>query len=65
MVKVSVALSAMFSVFVVVTTLSPAQAEMASIYGGGDGFNCAATAAHRTLPFGTHLIVCHEGCVTV
>jgi rare lipoprotein A (peptidoglycan hydrolase) len=23
------------------------------------------TAAHRTLPFGTHLRVCHHGCVTV
>lgn len=23
------------------------------------------TAAHRSLPFGTHLRVCHRGCVTV
>ena len=23
------------------------------------------TAAHRTFPFGTHLRVCHHGCVTV
>ena len=23
------------------------------------------TAAHRTFPFGTHLRVCHRGCVTV
>lgn len=23
------------------------------------------TAAHRTLPFGTHLRVCHHGCTTV
>ena len=23
------------------------------------------TAAHKTLPFGTHLRVCHHGCVTV
>ena len=23
------------------------------------------TAAHRTMPFGTHLRVCHRGCVTV
>jgi rare lipoprotein A len=50
---------------------------MASTYGGSDGlcgsrtasgerFNCAAmTAAHRTLPFGTLLRVCHNGCVTV
>ena len=25
----------------------------------------AYTAAHKTLPFGTHLRVCHRGCVTV
>ena len=25
----------------------------------------ALTAAHRTYPFGTHLRVCHHGCVTV
>jgi rare lipoprotein A len=54
-----------------------AQAEVASIYGGGDGLcghrtasgerlNCAAmTAAHRRLPFGTQIRVCHSGCVTV
>jgi len=54
-----------------------ARAEIASIYGGGDGLcghrtasgehlNCAAmTAAHRTLPFGTQVVVCHSGCVTV
>jgi len=54
-----------------------AQAEVASIYGGSDGFcgrrtasgermNCASmTAAHRTLPFGTRVTVCHQGCVTV
>jgi rare lipoprotein A len=52
-------------------------AEVASIYGGSDGLcgsrtasgerlNCAAmTAAHRTLPFGTLVEVCHSGCVTV
>jgi rare lipoprotein A len=56
---------------------SVAHAEIASIYGGSDGLcghrtangerlNCAAmTAAHRTLPFGTHVVVCHDGCVTV
>lgn len=55
----------------------PAHAEVASIYGGSDGycgkrtasgapFNChAMTAAHRTLPFGTSVTVCHRGCVTV
>ncbi len=54
-----------------------ARAEVASIYGGRDGLcghrtangermNCSAmTAAHRTLPFGTHVIVCHHGCVSV
>jgi rare lipoprotein A (peptidoglycan hydrolase) len=54
-----------------------AHAEIASIYGGRDGLcghrtanaghlNCAAmTAAHRTLPFGTLVTVCHSGCVTV
>jgi rare lipoprotein A len=54
-----------------------ANAEVASIYGGSDGLcghrtangerlNCAAmTAAHRTLPFGTLVQVCHSGCVIV
>jgi rare lipoprotein A len=54
-----------------------ANAEVASIYGGSDGLcghrtangerlNCGAmTAAHRTLPFGTLVQVCHSGCVTV
>ena len=57
--------------------VSTAQAEMASVYGGPDGYcgsrtangervNCSAmTAAHRRLPFGTHVRVCHSGCVTV
>ena len=55
----------------------PARAEVASIYGGGDGlcghrtasgasFNCSAmTAAHRTLPFGTRVRVRYKGCVIV
>jgi rare lipoprotein A len=55
-----------------------AHAEVASIYGGRDGLcghrtasgerlNCAAmtAAAHRRLPFGTQIRVCHSGCVTV
>jgi len=54
-----------------------AHAEVASIYGGRDGLcghrtangerlNCSAmTAAHRTLPFGTRVRVCHNGCVIV
>ena len=58
-------------------TVLQAHAEVASVYGGSDGlcghrtasgsaFNCAAlTAAHRSLPFGTHVRVCHNGCVTV
>ena len=49
-----------------------ANAEVASVYGGSDGvcgyrtanggrLNCAAmTAAHRTLPFGTLVQVCHN-----
>ena len=52
-------------------------AEVASVYGGTDGLcgshtangerlNCAAmTAAHRTLPLGTLVQVCHNGCVVV
>lgn len=55
----------------------PAHAEVASIYGGRDGlcghrtasgaaFNCTAmTAAHRSLPFGTRVRVCYNGCVIV
>ncbi len=54
-----------------------ADAEVASVYGGLDGLcgsrtangerlNCGAkTAAHRTLPFGTLVQVCHNGCVVV
>jgi rare lipoprotein A len=54
-----------------------AHAEMASVYGGRDGYcgsrtangervNCSAmTAAHRRLPFGTRVRVCHGRCVTV
>jgi rare lipoprotein A len=57
--------------------LGAAHAEMASVYGGRDGHcgtrtangervNCAAmTEAHRRLPFGTRVRVCHSGCVTV
>jgi rare lipoprotein A len=57
--------------------VSAAHAEMASVYGGRDGYcgsrtangervNCSAmTAAHRRLPFGTRVRVCHSRCVTV
>lgn len=52
------------------------QRMVASFYGHGEHlsrhtasgavFNPGAhTAAHRTLPFGTHLRVCHHGCTTV
>jgi rare lipoprotein A len=58
-------------------SVSIAHAEMASVYGGRDGYcgsrtangervNCSAmTAAHRRLPFGTRVRVCHGKCVTV
>ena len=58
-------------------SVSIAHAEMASVYGGRDGYcgsrtangervNCSAmTAAHRRLPFGTRVRVCHGRCVTV
>jgi rare lipoprotein A len=54
-----------------------AHAEMASVYGGRGGYcgsrtangervNCSAmTAAHRRLPFGARVRVCHGRCVTV
>jgi len=57
--------------------VSTAHAEMASVYGGPDGYcgsrtanggrvDCSAmTAAHRRLPFGTRVRVCHSRCVTV
>jgi rare lipoprotein A len=59
------------------TVSEAAAAQVATIYGGADGlcghrtasgerFNCLAmTAAHRRLPFGTHVRVCRVGCVTV
>jgi rare lipoprotein A len=57
--------------------INAAHAEVASVYGGSDGHcgsrtangesvNCSAmTAAHRTLPFGSLVTVCHRGCVVV
>src|ERR1700760_3266308 len=62
---------------VICIIVSVARAEVASIYGGPDGLcgsstaagehlDCSAmTAAHPTLPFGTRLKVCHQGCVVV
>ena len=57
---------------------SPVQAEgsmLSSWYGGqfhgrttanGETYNMYGyTAAHKTLPFGTRLEVCYDGCVTV
>jgi rare lipoprotein A len=58
-------------------TINAANAEVASVYGGSDGLcgsrtangervNCSAmTAAHRTLPFGSQVTICHHGCVVV
>ena len=58
-------------------TAKSGYAEVASVYGGPDGrcgsitangehVNCAAmTAAHRTLPFGSQVKVCHNGCVII
>ena len=64
-------------VLMLILFVSIAHAETASVYGGRDGYcgsrtangervNCSAmTAAHRRLPFGTRVRVCHSGCVTV
>jgi rare lipoprotein A len=58
-------------------TANSGYAEVASVYGGADGhcgsrtangerLNCVEmTAAHRTLPFGSRVKVCHHGCVVV
>jgi rare lipoprotein A len=58
-------------------TMNVARAEVASVYGGSDGrcgsltangerVNCSGmTAAHRTLPLGSRVTVCHHGCVVV
>jgi rare lipoprotein A len=68
--------SFLVSLLIAVTT-GAARAEVASVYGGPDGLcgsrtangervNCSAmTAAHRTLPFGSRVTVCHHGCVVV
>jgi rare lipoprotein A len=78
-VKTSVYLKRSFvgTALVMVWFVGAAHAEMASVYGGRDGYcgsrtangervNCSAmTAAHRRLPFGTRVRVCHSRCVTV
>ena len=58
-------------------SVDAANAEIASVYGGPDGLcgtrtangerlDCSdMTAAHRTLPFGSRVTVCHHGCVVV
>jgi rare lipoprotein A len=58
-------------------TLALALALLVIYYGGGDGYcgrktasgeryDCGGmTAAHRTLPFGTHVNVCGVKCATV
>ena len=58
-------------------TANSGYTEVATVYGGtdsrcgsrtanGERVNCAAmTAAHRTLPFGAEVKVCHHGCVVV
>jgi rare lipoprotein A len=57
--------------------MNATHAEVASVYGGSDGLcgsraangervNCSPmTPAHRTLPLGTRVRVCHNGCVVV
>lgn len=66
-----------FAFALLLTISNNAHAATASIYGGRDGLcgqktasgerlNCTAmTAAHRKLPFGTLVRVCHDRCVTV
>ena len=70
--RISIGTAVMLILFV-----GTARAEVASVYGGRDGYcgsrtangervNCSAmTAAHRRLPFGTRVRVCHGRCVTV
>ena len=70
--RISIGTAVMLILFV-----GTARAEMASVYGGRDGYcgsrtangervNCSAmTAAHRRLPFGTRVRVCRSRCVTV
>lgn len=64
-----VLLAALVAVFLLPASVS---AEVASYYSrgqqtaSGEYFKpLAMTAAHRTLPFGTKLRVCRDGCVTV
>jgi rare lipoprotein A len=74
----SVCLKSIFTLALILFCfVGTAHAEMASVYGGHGGYcgsrtasgervNCSAmTAAHRKLPFGTRVRVCHNGCVIV
>jgi rare lipoprotein A len=77
--KISICLERVFTgvPLVLILFMGTVRAEMASVYGGRDGYcgsrtangervNCSAmTAAHRRLPFGTQVRVCHSRCVTV
>ena len=77
--KISVCLECIFigMALTLMLLVSAAHAETASVYGGRDGYcgsrtasggrvNCSAmTAAHRRLPFGARVRVCHSRCVIV
>ena len=77
--QISVCLERLFTgmALMLILFVNTAHAEVASVYGGRDGYcgsrtasggrvNCSAmTAAHRRLPFGTRVRVCHSRCVTV
>jgi len=77
--QISVCLERIFigTALMLILFVSTAYAEVASVYGGRDGYcgsrtangervNCSAmTAAHRRLPFGTRVRVCRSRCVTV
>ena len=77
--QISVCLERIFigMALMLILFVSTAHAEVASVYGGRDGYcgsrtangervNCSTmTAAHRRLPFGTRVRVCHGKCLTV
>ncbi len=76
--EISVCLRRIFGMALILFWMvSAADTEMASVYGGRDGYcgsrtangervNCSSmTAAHRRLPFGARVRVRHSRCVTV
>lgn len=75
--RTSICLDGILVGLMLVGLMATAHAQVASIYGGSDGLcghrtangerlNCGAmTAAHRRLPFGALVRVCHTGCATV